>query len=222
MDVNVIHCPNCGAKIKIQPHAEYVICEYCDSQVVVDDGHEKVEYIDQARIKEAEVESKRIDELRWEKEKELEQLYRWQKIRNAWFAVIIILFCVVVLAGSYDQVSTIASRILACVLIAGFFVWGIKPKISAPATSTANKPKKKKETPGTHWQVNEYEEEDPYDQPYVRREPYFDPVDTHNQIPEKKLPWYIRTGSIIVIGLFTEGLYWIIGPIIRIWWKKNH
>lgn len=31
----------------------------------------------------------------------------------------------------------------------------------------------------------------------------------------KKLPWYLRTFWIIVLGFFTGGIYWIVGPIIR-------
>lgn len=216
MDVNVIVCPNCGAKVRINPGSEYAICEYCDSQILVDDGHEKVEYIDQARIKEAELESKKIDELRWEKEKELEELHKWQKIRNAWFIVIVALFCVVALFD--NNVSTIASRIMACVLLSGFIVWGIKPKNSY--TEVEEKKEAPKEVHHTNWQTNEHHNGNSYDRSYVERDRRFDPIDT--QIPEKKLPWYIRTGWIIVIGLFTEGIYWIIGPIIRIWWKKNH
>ena len=218
MDINVIICPNCGAKIKIKPNTDYAICEYCDSQVLVNDGHEKVEYIDQARIKEAELESKRLDELRWEKEKELEELHRWQRIRNAWFAIIIILLCVMVLSESFEMISTISSRLMVCVLLSGFIVWGIKPK-----TSSGISPKEEiKQVPNTSRQNNEFEQRNPYYDPNLRRDPRFDPIDIRTQIPEKKLPWYIRTGWIITIGFFTEGIYWIIGPILRIWWKNRH
>ena len=216
MDVNVIVCPNCGAKVKINPGSEYATCEYCDSQILVDDGHEKVEYIDQARIKEAELESKRIDELRWERERELEELNKWQKIRNAWLIAIVVLFCAMALFD--DNVSTIASRILACVLLFGFIVWGIKPKRTYTVA-----PERKNSQKGVHHSnrhADDYNTSSSYDESYDERDTRFDPID--NQILDQKLPWYIRTGWIIVIGLFTEGLYWIVGPIIRILWKKNH
>ena len=35
------------------------------------------------------------------------------------------------------------------------------------------------------------------------------------------LPWYLKTGWIIVIGMFTGGIYWFAGPIMRIFWKEN-
>ena len=35
------------------------------------------------------------------------------------------------------------------------------------------------------------------------------------------LPWYLRTIWIIVLGIFTEGAYWIIGPIIRVIRKRR-
>ena len=38
----------------------------------------------------------------------------------------------------------------------------------------------------------------------------------------RKLPWYLRTMWILIFGLFTGGLYWIIGPIMRVSWKSHN
>jgi len=209
MEFVVIECPNCGAKLKIKEGQESVICEYCDSQVFVDDGTEKVEYIDQARIKEAELESKRIEERRWEKEREIEELHRWEKIRNGWFAAVIALFALSAMPVLSDNISDYASAIFGCILVAGLVVWGIKPK-PGKNTNTGGGSTRPNMGTGTS-SYRRYKETE-------GRDPRFDPIDTS----QVKLPWYIRTGWIIVIGLFTEGLYWIIGPIIRIWWRKNH
>ena len=38
----------------------------------------------------------------------------------------------------------------------------------------------------------------------------------------RKLPWYLGTGAIIIIGLFTGGIYWIVGPIMRINWRSHN
>ena len=96
-------------------------------------------------------------------------------------------------------------------------MWGIKPKNSYTEVHKKKVSHKEEYQPYTH--TNDYNNNS-HDRYHVERDTRFDPID--NQIPEKKLPWFIRTGWIIVIGLFTEGLYWIIGPIIRILWKKNH
>ncbi len=212
MEFVVIECPNCGAKLKIKEDQESVICEYCDSQVFVDDGTEKVEYIDKARIKEAELESKRIDELRWEKEKELEELHRWEKIRNGWFAAVIALFALSAMPGLADNISDFASAIFGCILVAGLVVWGIKPKPGKNTNTGGGTPRPNMGTGTSSYRRYKDYKETP------GRDPRFDPIET----PEERLPWYIRTGWIIVIGLFTEGIYWIIGPIVRVWWKKNH
>lgn len=31
----------------------------------------------------------------------------------------------------------------------------------------------------------------------------------------RRLPWYLQTSWIIVLGFLTGGIYWIVGPIIR-------
>ena len=36
------------------------------------------------------------------------------------------------------------------------------------------------------------------------------------------LPWYYQVGWIITIGMFTGGIYWILGPILRMNWKNKN
>lgn len=38
----------------------------------------------------------------------------------------------------------------------------------------------------------------------------------------KKLPWYLSGFWIFVLGLFTGGLYWIIGFVLRVNWKSKN
>lgn len=38
----------------------------------------------------------------------------------------------------------------------------------------------------------------------------------------RKLPWYLGTSAIIIIGLLTGGIYWIVGPILRINWRSHN
>lgn len=41
-------------------------------------------------------------------------------------------------------------------------------------------------------------------------------------IVARKLPWYLTWLWIFVLGLFTGGLYWIIGFILRVNWKSKN
>lgn len=38
----------------------------------------------------------------------------------------------------------------------------------------------------------------------------------------RKLPWYLKTLWIIILGTFTGGIYWIVGPILRINWRSHN
>lgn len=38
----------------------------------------------------------------------------------------------------------------------------------------------------------------------------------------RKLPWYLTGFWIFTLGLFTGGLYWIIGVILRINWQSQN
>lgn len=38
----------------------------------------------------------------------------------------------------------------------------------------------------------------------------------------RKLPWYLRGFWIIVLGMLTGGIYWIVGIIMRVNWKSHN
>jgi RNA polymerase subunit RPABC4/transcription elongation factor Spt4 len=38
----------------------------------------------------------------------------------------------------------------------------------------------------------------------------------------RSLPWYLGTGMIIFLGFLTGGIYWILGPILRVSWRSNN
>lgn len=38
----------------------------------------------------------------------------------------------------------------------------------------------------------------------------------------RKLPWYLRTSWIIILGFFTASIYWFVGPILRIIWRSHN
>ena len=38
----------------------------------------------------------------------------------------------------------------------------------------------------------------------------------------RPLPWYLKVWWIFWLGLFSGGIYWIVGPILRINWKSHN
>lgn len=45
---------------------------------------------------------------------------------------------------------------------------------------------------------------------------------SNGRLVVRKLPWYLSALWIFILGCFTGGIYWIVGPILRINWKSNH
>ena len=84
MELKRVVCPNCGAQIHAKEGRKFMYCEYCGTQIALDDGTQRFEYefIDRARVKEAENESKRIDERIRDKDMYLQNLSKWTRIRN--------------------------------------------------------------------------------------------------------------------------------------------
>ncbi len=63
-------CKYCGAELEAEPGQKEVVCAYCGSRIILDDGSVVVtnRYIDEARVKEAEL---KLKELEYAHEKEL-------------------------------------------------------------------------------------------------------------------------------------------------------
>ena len=59
MNLVELECPNCHGKLKAYSDYKYVICNFCDTQFLLDDGVNRTEFIqhtiDEAKIKEAEI-----------------------------------------------------------------------------------------------------------------------------------------------------------------------
>ena len=54
-----LKCPECGANLSIEKERDYCYCQYCGTKIILDNGSTTHTYrnIDEARIKEAELES---------------------------------------------------------------------------------------------------------------------------------------------------------------------
>ena len=69
-----IKCPECGASLNIEDGRQSCYCQWCGAKVMIDDEVDKHVYVDEARIKEAEVKEKiRLKELEIEEDKRNEE-----------------------------------------------------------------------------------------------------------------------------------------------------
>ncbi len=78
MKLVTLSCPKCGASLEIKDDRKQVFCEYCGAKIVLDDDSVNIthRYVDEARLKEAEV---RLRELDLEREKEKHAYEREQR-----------------------------------------------------------------------------------------------------------------------------------------------
>ena len=190
MELKRVVCPNCGAQIHAKEGRKFMYCEYCGTQIALDDGTQRFEYefIDRARVKEAENESKRIAEHIKDKEMYLQNLSKWTRIRNIWLAAVFGSLALAVVTSPNETIGYFFTCVLTAFLLAGIGVWAIKPK------------------------DREIMDRRYADQGYAWQGYYSRP----------NLPWYYQVGWIITIGMFTGGIYWILGPILRMNWKNKN
>ena len=75
-------CKYCGAELEAEPGQKEVVCAYCGSRIILDDGSVVVtnRFIDEARVKEAEL---KLKELEYAHEKELRRAEDEKEKRRA-------------------------------------------------------------------------------------------------------------------------------------------
>lgn len=57
-----VKCPSCGAELTIKDdNRDFMFCEYCGTKVRLDDYQETHRFVDEARLKEAEVRMKQLE-----------------------------------------------------------------------------------------------------------------------------------------------------------------
>lgn len=57
-----VKCPSCGAELTVKDeNRDFIFCEYCGTKVRLDDYRETHRFVDEARLKEAEVQMKRLE-----------------------------------------------------------------------------------------------------------------------------------------------------------------
>ena len=70
--MKIHNCPNCNATLDLEVNnREFAFCQYCGTKILLDDYRSTHRFVDEARIKEAELECQiRLKELEMEKEKQ--------------------------------------------------------------------------------------------------------------------------------------------------------
>ncbi len=96
-----LKCPECGANVSIEEERKHCFCQYCGTKIIMDDDSTTHIYrrVDEARIKEAEVEKLiRLKELELEEQKRAtEQKNRLFKIKVS-LALVIVGFVLLLIA----------------------------------------------------------------------------------------------------------------------------
>lgn len=93
--VSSLRCPNCGGPIKMLSEAS-AVCEYCNSPLVIDDGVVRLKIIDEARIKELDLESRKFAH---ESEYQRQLLKRNEKEDANMMRIIYVVLAVIILAA---------------------------------------------------------------------------------------------------------------------------
>lgn len=104
----MITCPNCGANLSIDDSRDIFFCEYCGTKIRKESDHsytkveQEIRYIDEARLKEAELKIKEL-----ESQNELPSIKSVLKSLAIAFIFVIGIFCIIGLFGAFAYIFDI-------------------------------------------------------------------------------------------------------------------
>ena len=112
-------CPHCGAKLTIDLDRRQAFCQYCGNTLLIDDENTiniNSRYVDEARLKEAEV---RLKELEYLHEREIRQeTIRKEQKRSFWISVVVFLvFLLITLSVERLRPVAVIVIIAGCVIL---------------------------------------------------------------------------------------------------------
>ena len=121
--MRTLKCPNCSASLTIQDdNRDFAFCEFCGTKIMLDDYRSTHRVVDEAKIKQAEVE-------REIKLKELELIEKKQIAKKRRTIIkIIVTICVLLFAAIFILVGKISNKdmegsIIPIALMIIIFVW---------------------------------------------------------------------------------------------------
>ncbi len=126
-----LKCKSCGAVLPIAKAGEVVICEYCRTPNVIDDGTIKVDitnhYVDEVRLKELEIERLREENYRLEMQSAEEKSAEWKKLLLMYFGIVAILFILACLFNSFAVAEIFKTLAAVVFLFGGAAMYLIRP-----------------------------------------------------------------------------------------------
>ena len=161
MRIRSMNCSGCGAPLQVDTQVGYGKCPYCDSMNYLDDG--TVRYVDEARVKEADLQILRLQEERREQDNTQEQTNKWKRARTIWLIALGVLF---VLIG-VGQSSFASGLFLAVLIFGGIFVRSLRPN---------NLPRQNTSSAGPARYTQTASRSTPADSPWQNYQTYRDPA----------------------------------------------
>ena len=100
-----LKCSNCGADLQVDSERKQIFCTYCGTKLLVDDEtiHITNRFVDEARLKEAEV---RLKEIEYEHERELREETLRQKQRKTYRISLLIYLAALFITFSFWRLRT--------------------------------------------------------------------------------------------------------------------
>lgn len=120
MELVALKCPKCGGELEVHEGQKRTFCKYCGSQILLDDGNRIINVIDEARIKEVQLNKEVSDFEQKLRDEEASGRYKDASHRQGWLIFVIIMHVVFALLFSAAVLykSVIAIIISICVWIA--------------------------------------------------------------------------------------------------------
>lgn len=212
MEIKIMKCPNCGAKITKQEGKKTAVCSYCETTVYFDFAPGETDWDEvKSTAKKERTENLRaafdgkqtaksgisdptlsnsrpgILGLNGNKTK-----HKAGRAKRIWLYGIFVLLLLMIINGTESGPFP-----------EFFAAWLVYGGVVVLIINAVNKKRRKAE---------------------IKSNPaaaYEDPLEPA-RLENEDLPWALRVWGIIILGCFTGGLHWVVGPIIRIYVKSHY
>lgn len=132
MDLIKLKCENCGATTEVDSAADKIICQYCKSEILIDDEATKIKRVEEAKLKarqenhEQELKERQdLHEQEVRQQQEIEKQKEAKKFKKGPFGIIVIICAVLdalLCMSSFADGKILAG--LCAALMTGLLIWG--------------------------------------------------------------------------------------------------
>lgn len=220
-------CKSCGAILPQAKGGEVVICEFCNTPNVIDDGTVRVDitnhYVDEVRLKELEIERLREENYRLEVRSEEERNAEWKKLLLLWLGV---LGCLFALGSIFDSwaLGDVFSKLGGVVLIFG----GIAMILIRPKGKFANNEMRFQQRQQAQQSQQTFQTQQDFNQSSANQHTGYNPISDKEKVVALALCvfigylgghyFYVRRYGMGILYILTGGLFgigWLV-DIIKI------